>query len=67
MFGPQRDEKNNPLASAIANHILSSGEQKETRFDEGVKLYWAEFECPIDPEGRRGWEAARDEVEHKKL
>ena len=58
----QNLRKSNPLADSMIKAM--SDEPPKTRFDEGVELYWAEKPCPEDPEGKRGWEEARGEVEY---
>ena len=61
MFGLNQRQVN-PIAQAISDNI--TGTAAPTRFDEGVKLYWDEKPCPQDPEGEKGWNAAKGEVEY---
>ncbi len=61
MFG-ENFRKSNQLADSMVRAM--SNEPIKTRFDEGVELYWAEQPCPSDPEGKRGWDAAKGEVEY---
>ena len=63
MFGSNQRQVN-PIAQAISDNMSSDGAEPHTRFDEGVKLYWDEKPCPQDPEGEKGWNAAKGEVEY---